>query len=401
MDFPKSVPSVGLVDGKFVDEDVVAGTPGSLIPAQWGNAVTEELLNVIESTSLIPDEDNNAQLLAAINAKIAAAIPASPPDASTTVKGLVELATSLETQAGTDTQRVVTPAALTARTATDTRIGLVELATNLEVQGGTDTLRAVTPAGLASIATTSALDAAAGKLARIGDFGIGGFGPDAANVDTITAAGVYSVSASSAGTLPSPGMLGTLFHLERNSSLARGQILVDSAGVFWYRSSVFGTGAWRSWSNNVPIPATTSVAGVVELATSAETTAGTDTTRAVVPSGLQTKMSGVVSGQYPITPGAQAVFNHNLGLIPFMVEFSFVCLTAEGGWSVGDVVHRGNWYQNSSGTDISVGIFWYGETATQVTFGIGSVAMLLPTKTTGFRFAPTAANWRFTARVIG
>ncbi|WP_434701556.1 hypothetical protein [Pseudomonas sp. D1-36] len=401
MDFPKSVPSVGLVDGKFVDEDVVAGTPGSLIPAQWGNAVTEELLNVIESAGLTPDEDNNAQLLAAVNSKIAAAIPAAPPDASTTVKGLVELATSLETQTGTDPQRVVTPSALSARTATDTRTGLVELATNLETQTGTDPQRAVTPAGLASTATTSTLDATVGKLARIGDFGLGGSGPDAANVDAITAMGVYSVSASTPGTLPSPGMLGTLFHLERNSSLGRAQIFVDSAGAFWYRSTVFGTGAWRSWSNNMPVQATTSVAGIVELATSAETTAGADNTHVVVPSGLQTKMSGVVSGPYPITPGAQAVFNHNLGVVPFIVEFSFICINAEGGWSAGDVVHRGNWYQNSSGTDISVGIFWYGETSTQVTFGVGSIAMLLPSKTTGLRFSATAANWRFTARVIG
>ena len=150
-----------------------------------------------------------------------------------------------------------------------------------------------------------------------------------------------------------------------------------------------------------PAQATESVAGVVELATSAETMAGTDATRAVVPSGLQTKISGVVSGEYPTTLGAQVVFNHNLGVVPFMVEFSFVCITAQGGWSPGDVVHRGNWYQNSTGTDGSPGIFWYNETATQVTFGLGSTILLLPTKTTGYRFALTAANWKFTARVIG
>lgn len=154
MDFPKTVPSVGLVDGKFVDEDVVAGTPGSLIPAQWGNAVTEEVLNVITSAGLTPNEDNNAQLLAAIIAKINAAIPASPPDASTTVKGLVELATGPETQADSDSTRAVTPAGLASRTATETRSGLVELATNLETQTGTDTSRAVTPAGLASRTAT-------------------------------------------------------------------------------------------------------------------------------------------------------------------------------------------------------------------------------------------------------
>lgn len=401
MDFPKSVPSVGLVDGKFVDEDQVAGTPGSLIPAQWGNAVTEELLNVIESASLTPDEDNNAQLLAAINAKITAAIPVSPPDASTMVKGLVELATDAETQTGTDAQRAVTPAGLASRTATQTRAGIVELATAAETQTGTDALRAVTPAGLASIATTSALDSTVGRLVRIGDFGLGGIGPDAANADTIAASGVYTVSAGTGGTLPSPGLLGTLLHLERNSSQGRTQILADSSGVLWTRTTVFGTGAWRVWSTITPAQATVSAQGIVELATAAETTAGTDTSRAVVPSGLQAKMSGVISGQYPITPGAQAVFNHNLGVVPFMVEFTFVCQTAEGGWSAGDVVHRGNWYQNSSGTDISVGIFWYGESSTQVTFGVGSVAMLLPSKTTGLRFSATAANWRFTARVIG
>ncbi|MGX4726167.1 gp53-like domain-containing protein [Pseudomonas corrugata] len=154
MDFPKSVPSVGLVDGKFVDEDVVAGTPGSLIPAQWGNAVTEELLNVIESAGLTPDEDNNAQLLAAVNSKIAAAIPSAPPDASTTVKGLVELATDAETQAGVDALRAVTPAALTARTASETRAGIIELATAAETQSGIDAVRAVTPATLASRTAT-------------------------------------------------------------------------------------------------------------------------------------------------------------------------------------------------------------------------------------------------------
>lgn len=66
MDFPISVPSVGLVGGKFVDEDPLVGTPGSLIPAQWGNAVTEEILNVIAAAGLVPNEALNSQLLAAI-----------------------------------------------------------------------------------------------------------------------------------------------------------------------------------------------------------------------------------------------------------------------------------------------------------------------------------------------
>jgi hypothetical protein len=67
VDYPKSLPSIGLVGGKFVDEDAVTGTPGSLIPAQWGNAVTDELLVLIAASGLVPDENDNTQLAAAIN----------------------------------------------------------------------------------------------------------------------------------------------------------------------------------------------------------------------------------------------------------------------------------------------------------------------------------------------
>ncbi|MGY2281139.1 hypothetical protein ACW9H0_26390 [Pseudomonas monsensis] len=66
MDYPKSVPSVGLVNGKFVNEDAVAGLPGSLIPATWGNSVTDELLNVVKSAGLEPSETDATQLLQAL-----------------------------------------------------------------------------------------------------------------------------------------------------------------------------------------------------------------------------------------------------------------------------------------------------------------------------------------------
>lgn len=66
MDYPKSVPSAGLVNGKFVDENQLMGTPGSLIPADWGNGVTQEILNVIKAADLTPDEKKYDQLLQAI-----------------------------------------------------------------------------------------------------------------------------------------------------------------------------------------------------------------------------------------------------------------------------------------------------------------------------------------------
>lgn len=66
MDYPKSLPNAGLVGGKFVDEDTATGTPGSLIPAVWGNSVTDEILNVITGAGLIPNEESHEQLKLAI-----------------------------------------------------------------------------------------------------------------------------------------------------------------------------------------------------------------------------------------------------------------------------------------------------------------------------------------------
>ncbi len=77
------------------------------------------------------------------------------PQATETVKGVAELATTAEAQAGTDDERILTPAKLQAVTATTTRKGVVELATDAEVTALTDTARAVTPAGLAALTPSS------------------------------------------------------------------------------------------------------------------------------------------------------------------------------------------------------------------------------------------------------
>ena len=65
--------------------------------------------------------------------------------ASTTVLGLVTLATDAEVQTGTDSSKVVTPSSLSARTATETRTGIAEIATQAEVSAGTDDSRFITP----------------------------------------------------------------------------------------------------------------------------------------------------------------------------------------------------------------------------------------------------------------
>lgn len=83
MDYPKSTPSVGLVGGKFVDENTGTGQPGSLIPAAWGNAVTDELLAVIAAAGFTPSESDLGQLLKAIQTIAASDIKRSVRVATT------------------------------------------------------------------------------------------------------------------------------------------------------------------------------------------------------------------------------------------------------------------------------------------------------------------------------
>ncbi|WP_052509890.1 phage tail protein [Vreelandella aquamarina] len=81
------------------------------------------------------------------------------PDATTTAKGFVEMATNAEVMAGTSTSHAVSPAGAKAALdqhsqsrnhpdATTTAKGFVEMATSAEAVAGTSTAHAVTPAGV-------------------------------------------------------------------------------------------------------------------------------------------------------------------------------------------------------------------------------------------------------------
>ncbi len=88
-------------------------------------------------TAPTPESGNNTTRIAStafVQSEIASA---STPDATTTVKGKVELSTDAETIAGASSVVVVTPANLSSRTATETRTGIVEKATIAETQAST------------------------------------------------------------------------------------------------------------------------------------------------------------------------------------------------------------------------------------------------------------------------
>lgn len=218
----------------------------------------------------------------------------SPADASTTVKGVVELATGAETITGTDTVRAITPSGLTSKLDTDgtlagnldTRIatqkatktyvdtaisgvsipdasdtvkGKVELATDSETFDGVDTARAITPASL---------------QAKVeGDVGL---------------------SSNSAQRIPSTSAVRAYIsnQIDTDDTLAansNAKIASQKATKTYVDTAISGVSI---------ADASDTVKGKVELATGAETITGTDATRAVTPSGLTSKLDtdGTLAG---------------------------------------------------------------------------------------------------------
>ena len=147
MDFPKSVPSVGLVNGKFIDEDALAGTPGSLIPSAWGNAITQEILSVVEAAGFLPDEEKTDQLLQAIDALVTNAVPSSATELQA---GVAEIATSQDMADGTDDDKIATAKKIkmwfanVMKQATESAFGWAKVATQTQANSGADDFAFIT-----------------------------------------------------------------------------------------------------------------------------------------------------------------------------------------------------------------------------------------------------------------
>lgn len=108
------------------------------------------------------------------------------------------------------------------------------------------------------------------------------------------------------------------------------------------------------------------------------------------------KLTGltVTQANQPNIPGGGTVvtFTHGLGVIPVSAEFEFVCLTAEGGYSVGDVV---NPFALNASYGAPAGIR---RTATLVST-VSPASWGAANATNGTFFNPTTANWAWRFKV--
>lgn len=251
MDFPKSVPNIGLVNGQFADENVGTGQPGSLIPAAWGNSVTHEMLNVIKESGQIPMEGDLTQLSKAIKeiSKIEAA--------------------------------------------TEAKLGLVRIATVQQVSAGVDDAAAVTSLKLKARAQSGPVDVTAGAFLTPGAFGVGGVSPAFPGNDLNTSVPYSATFGTGTGCLNAPpGWIvqgSVVKHDVWQSAGAAQQTFLEHITGRTARRAL-NDGRWSVWlemltSEDLP-EASESIAGIARVASQAEIAAGTSDSKVVTPKKL-------------------------------------------------------------------------------------------------------------------
>lgn len=130
----------------YIDGNPGAGIEGSPVPAAALEHPMREIVKVITEAGITPDANDLTQLYQAIQALINANVA---DDASTTVKGIVELTTGAEALGGTDNTRAVTSQALASSKSLAAN-GYMKLPGGLIFQWGKST----TISGFASAAVT-------------------------------------------------------------------------------------------------------------------------------------------------------------------------------------------------------------------------------------------------------
>ena len=227
---------------------------------------------------------NTTSGLAATNVQAAIdEVALLPPDATATVKGKVCIGSNI----------AVTPAGeISVASATTALPGVVQLSNALNSNSTTlaltaaqgcclqQQISALTVAGGVELAGT--LNASTGFVASTTSSGVGaGFTVGAVLPAASATTNNFYAIVTVAGTVTPPGGAATA---------------ATQGDWFLVTQTTPGVYAWSFLNVGFDAPAATdTVAGIVELATNAETQTGTDATRAVTPAGLQSKLSNSVA----------------------------------------------------------------------------------------------------------
>lgn len=230
--------------------------------------------------------------------------------ASTTVSGIVELATPTETVTGTDAVRATTPAGVKA--VADTKAALTH---THDDRYFTETEVTTALAGKAATSHTHAQSEVTGLSTALT-----AKADDSAVVHKTAAETIAGVKTFS----DAPVVPNNSFAIAKVSGL---QDALDSA----------------SGGGTVVVPATDTTAGIVELATSAETATGTDATRAVTPAGLKPLLDGKMT--LPTDPNQDRIsfWDDSVGLVAWLAVLAPLNIV-------------GTTLQVSSATETAVGV---------------------------------------------
>ena len=155
--------------------------------------------------------------------------------------------------------------------------------------------------------------------------------------------------------------------------------------------------------NTIKQAATDSNSGVVELATDAETIAGTDTQRAITPANLRAAspfIKSFTSSDQSITSGGLLTLAHSLGASPAFVQLELVCQTGELGWTAGNVTPINVSIMSGSASNSGSAVYW---DSTNVYIRIGSnsgSSYDIIRKDTGARSGITNTNWKLRVKAF-
>ncbi|WP_055134848.1 hypothetical protein QZH45_11425 [Pseudomonas corrugata] len=227
--------------GEYTEGNPGSGINATLITAAWLNAIQRELVNLIQGASLTLNPADDSQVLKAIQAlQTAMSTWTKITGKPTTVAGYGITDAFTKTETSSAIQTAVAGLVDSSPGALDT---LKELATAL----GNDPSFATT--------MTNALAGKASKATTLAGYGIVDAysksdldtARSAADIDALRINGPYIVAASTLGTLPYAGAIGTLLHQERGSSSGRWQLFNDSVGTIYTRSAQLGSGTWLGW----------------------------------------------------------------------------------------------------------------------------------------------------------